>query len=828
MEPGDQTAARLPYTQITAIPQVEREKLSAFRQRLRANGYTPLANRDKRCVLPGWPKIEVTDQLIDKWSHRNLFFQATGLRLDGDLVAIDIDVNDTDFVEALFWAVKPEIPTIADALMRGTRGDPFGAKEAWFVRCAEPFTRLATFRYLFPGASLDDDEPETAQVEVFGAGGRGRQFGAFGPHTIDSDELVTREYEWLEGRSPENVPLCDLPVLTKKQIAWIVDAASQMLQARDFQMIPPSQGDNPTARFIYDLTDDMAFDCNDARTWTLEELEFGHYRGLRCSANWHDATSTNRTRCIVGERRSDGELTIWDSAQDAVHMRADLQPPAERSIVEVGQKLEATRQSAAKRPAPGARPPEGADFDDAVLWLLESYAYCATMPRPVIPIHADRLSDGMTMANLKGSVAAYGQIIEGPRGGQKTINPADIWMVHPERVNAASQQMRPEMPVPLFRENGATHINIYRAPVDVSEPGTAEPFHRFLAHLIPDISERDWFVQWLGYKVAHPDVPGPAVILVAKGVYGAGRGTLFRIIAKLIGEAYVQNLPNSLLTGTVAQAQYNDWAATALVACVDESTDIEQGSVYRHRRAVYERLKEMVAPEKRRITVVRKTIPNGIGVTSTSYIIATNHADALPLDVNDRRFAVLSNGGALPEAMTDEINDWMAQPSNVTAVRRWLRALGTDPRSDYNPYRAPLSTTAKQDMARQSMSSIDLVIEAAESRLREQGAQVFTADLFLQHVAAEQVENADIGNLRDEYGTKWQDIIRRQIGRRYERALLRVAGLDSQGRMRFNGRRHTVYLIPGAYPHYSHTGEIETALSALTPKVCGTRLHAVS
>lgn len=41
------------------------EEQTRIRKALLANGYTPLANRDKMCVLTGWPGLNVDDAMID-------------------------------------------------------------------------------------------------------------------------------------------------------------------------------------------------------------------------------------------------------------------------------------------------------------------------------------------------------------------------------------------------------------------------------------------------------------------------------------------------------------------------------------------------------------------------------------------------------------------------------------------------------------------------------------------------------------------------------------------------------------------------------------------
>ena len=151
------------------------QKRTAFRLAMLANGFQPLLNDCKRPIEKGWPQRTVDEAEVLAWDRSALL--STGLKLDGDLAVIDIDVTDVDLVEALADALGKNFPALFEhGLVRHTGGP----KEAWIARVDEPFQRLASRRWYRGG---DPDDPAVAKhlVECFGSLGT-RQFAIDGPH----------------------------------------------------------------------------------------------------------------------------------------------------------------------------------------------------------------------------------------------------------------------------------------------------------------------------------------------------------------------------------------------------------------------------------------------------------------------------------------------------------------------------------------------------------------------------------------------------------------------------------------------------------------------
>ena len=72
---------------------------TAFRLAMLSNGFAPLLDNGKRAVETGWPKQRVTEADVLAWDR--CLPATTGMRIDGDLAVIDVDVDETAFIEAL-------------------------------------------------------------------------------------------------------------------------------------------------------------------------------------------------------------------------------------------------------------------------------------------------------------------------------------------------------------------------------------------------------------------------------------------------------------------------------------------------------------------------------------------------------------------------------------------------------------------------------------------------------------------------------------------------------------------------------------------------------
>ena len=298
-----------------------------FRLAMLANGYCPLLNDCKRPIETGWPKRRVDEAEILLWDRSAL--ASTGLKIDGDLAVIDVDVSEAALVEELAGALDKKFPEL---FARGLVRHAGGPKEAWIARVDAPFRRLASRRW-YRGSDPDDPAVPKHMVECFGSLGT-RQFGIDGPHARNKAGEVISVYSFAGGASPATTPRASLPVLPKAAYALACDLFDEIAAAAGLTAIKAemTQGNGAT-RAVYDLTDDMVF-----------ESEYDSYRGLEeladaCVVAEHEGRKlrvtssflghgTNASKCIVGYSKGGRYVFIHDFETELTHKPANRASPA--------------------------------------------------------------------------------------------------------------------------------------------------------------------------------------------------------------------------------------------------------------------------------------------------------------------------------------------------------------------------------------------------------------------------------------------------------------------------------------------------------------------
>jgi hypothetical protein len=135
---------------------------------------------------------------------------STGMKIDGDLAAIDVDVADAGLIDALADELGKRFPMLFE---HGLVRHAGGTKEAWIVRVDEPLRRLASRRW-YRGSDPDDPAVSKHLVECFGSLGT-RQFAVDGPHERNGANEVISVYSFTGNASPATPPRTSLPALPK-------------------------------------------------------------------------------------------------------------------------------------------------------------------------------------------------------------------------------------------------------------------------------------------------------------------------------------------------------------------------------------------------------------------------------------------------------------------------------------------------------------------------------------------------------------------------------------------------------------------------------------
>jgi hypothetical protein len=351
------------------------------------------------------------------------------------------------------------------------------------------------------------------------------------------------------------------------------------------------------------------------------------------------------------------------------------------------------------------RPAHDAPLNIKALWLLECYGYHAEADR-VVELYETSERCMLTPAAFQRLFRSWTD-----HEGRRKIAATGGWECSDRRINIKGVLMRPDKPFPIFEEGGLIYKNTYRKPEHMNaDNGDVRPFVAFMERFVPNTREREWLFDWLTHKMARPWIPGTCVVFVAvnengSGRYGTGRGMFFRIMYKLFGEHYAGAQNFNMLDGSSGQHIYNDWMHNNLLITVDEART--SATAYRkgERNSMYELLKDIIDPAPKMMNFKAKY---GLTFTARSYcsfMIASNHKDALAIPGHDRRFTVLRNGEAMTREEQLELAAWMEVPENIAALARWLEIdIG-----DFNMFH-PLKTEAKEEMAEQAITRVEEAI----------------------------------------------------------------------------------------------------------------------
>jgi hypothetical protein len=610
------------------------------------------------------------------------------MRDNQDLACLDIDITDELLAKTALELIYDKLPSLRRAPVRHSGG----VKVMLFVRCHTEGKQLKS-----RGWQKEEGEPQ--RIEFFTSNDV-RYVATHGKHSEG------REYGWRDGVGLEDVAFTDLPEVTYDEVAGVLmefDKAAEGLGYEKKAESLKGKGDP-----IYDLLPEMEIKLDDGTVMTLADLEAlapGMGKWQRAYATPWDPASDRKDR--VKYNVGPLGLELWDTKDEVMHYWASEKPPDLDLLAGlIREHLLKPDQGTPATEIP-ERPPHTAFFSAKVEWLLQTHGYSGP-DHKVIELYLAEEQCKLEPAAFKMLFAPWH--IESPpgrRGGKPQITWAtEEWEKHPDRISVRGARLRPDKPFPIYEDDSGKYKNTYRRPVHEGT-GDITVWRRFIEHLLPDPIEREWFLNWLAHKWRNPGVPGVAVIMVACDgngpVYGAGRGFLRDIVARLIGRKYVEPIDFDVLTGASSQGQFTAWGAYALMVTVSESKDTPEAGRWADRRATYERLKELVEPRAVERTFQVKKEKAFRGIAFASYLIFSNNRDSLQIPAGDRRFAALANGTKMTPEMARELTAWMEDAGNIASLARELE--GRD-LSEFDVY-TPLDTETKTTMQELAVSELD-------------------------------------------------------------------------------------------------------------------------
>ena len=296
-------------------------------------------------------------------------------------------------------------------------------------------------------------------------------------------------------------------------------------------------------------------------------------------------------------------------------------------------------------------------------------------------------------------------------GKIKMVNEHSLWLTAPNRLTLQGAISNVANPEKIVEHDGQKYLNLYAPPAwgkgTYNEAHVAR-FNAFLKYLVPTDSERDYFLQWLSAKAQSPTFKGGAVLMVAP-TQGTGRTTLTDMVTTLFTPENVKKVTFPQLCGASDAGAFNDWQESLMVTCDEIMSDTS------NKHKVYETMKDLFDPRPKTVLINSKYGSQRHSTVYTSYLLLTNHTDAVGQLGGDRRVYVIENTEvpASPQYFV-ELNAWLDEKTASGAyawaesVWRWLQTLTPD----LTMLNAPTPmTAAKQSMIYETTSLYDLVAD---------------------------------------------------------------------------------------------------------------------
>lgn len=229
-------------------------------------------------------------------------------------------------------------------------------------------------------------------------------------------------------------------------------------------------------------------------------------------------------------------------------------------------------------------------------------------------------------------------------------------------------------------------FNLWRGFAVEPMEGSVTPFLELFDFVFKEASDefKRWALQWFAYPIQNPGTKLFSALVVIGG-QGTGKTFLGQLISKIYGD-------NAVVIGEdQLHSQFNAWLANRQFILAEEVT----GKHATRRDA--ERLKLLITSKQ--LVVNQKHAPTYEAEGVANFYFTSNRPDALHIEYNDRRYAVVetpTEGRA--ESFYRHLDKWQQNPDNIAALHYYL-AEEVDCAA-FNPNAPAPSSTAKVEMIR--------------------------------------------------------------------------------------------------------------------------------
>lgn len=307
------------------------EQHTALRLELLGRGYVPLATKGKRPTMKKWPSLEIDEDRIRTWGRKD-HLVTTGVRVEGNLLVFDFDIDSAEVLGLIEARIQEENPDLWDLMLGMPKRYGGGDKYALFGRKTSGKYEQYWSKAYYKPEDLEAGEGKAPlqRLEVFtGGGSEGRYVALYGAHTVEENDDITVSYRWEEDdQGPfglADIDLEDLPAVPLKQVKWLVDLVSEVLNETDWEYEVGASHGKVERKTSYTLMPEMTFSANDGYEYTLEDLDAAcDHPDLRVAMGFVVAGASNTSRGSVTRNGADGRVQIYDFASGVTYRPVEL------------------------------------------------------------------------------------------------------------------------------------------------------------------------------------------------------------------------------------------------------------------------------------------------------------------------------------------------------------------------------------------------------------------------------------------------------------------------------------------------------------------------
>jgi hypothetical protein len=259
----------------------------------------------------------------------------------------------------------------------------------------------------------------------------------------------------------------------------------------------------------------------------------------------------------------------------------------------------------------------------------------------------------------------------------------------------------------IIMHRGLDYVNVFMrhdlAPVPASTPSAEAAVQRVLDHaygLATERAEADILLDFLAYVYQNPGKRVRWAILLF-GIQGNGKSFWVELMKRLMGHNAGE------VAGTTIAQRFTGWAVNRLFIAIEEIR-VPSESKY----AVLDKLKPFITNNE--VNVELKGQDDRVVPNFASYMLLTNHDDALPLDDDDRRYCVIETRHQTKADIPGQeyfTALFGALDEHIEAIAHYFANRSID--AAFNPNGRAPDTAGKWRMMQESKSGPRLAVEEA-------------------------------------------------------------------------------------------------------------------